>query len=112
MGLPSTLSDGVVPPEFFTWITYVAPRQRRSTVNSPISFGRHGLTTSPSHSGRTPSRYWLTATKFHAAVPVSQLFFASPWRTASLPAIICAYTYGSSRWISLISSRYAGAIFL
>ena len=30
------------------------------------------------------------ATKFQAAVPVSQEFLASPWRTASLPAIICA----------------------
>ena len=67
----------------------MAPRHRRVTVNSGISAGRQGLTRSPSYSGRTPRRYWETATKFQAAVPVSQEFFASPCRTASLPAIIC-----------------------
>jgi hypothetical protein len=32
--------------------------------------------------------YWETLTKVQAAVPVSQLFFASPCFGASLPAII------------------------
>ena len=56
-------------------------------------------------SGRTPSRYCDTATKFQAAVPVSQEFLASPARTASFPAIICAYTYGSSLCTSEMASR-------
>ena len=43
----------------------------------------------------------MIATRFHAAVPVSQEFFASPWVAASFPAIICAYTYGSQRCRSL-----------
>ena len=36
--------------------------------------------------------YWEIFTKVHAAVPVSQLFFASPWNFASLPATIWEYT--------------------
>ena len=39
----------------------------------------------------------LEDTNVHAAVPVSQLFFASPNPGASAPAIICEYTYGSVR---------------
>ena len=38
-----------------------------------------------------PKMYWLTLTKVHAAVPVSQLFFASPKVGASLPATIWAF---------------------
>src|SRR5579872_4620060 len=49
---------------------------------------------SPPNSARMPRIHWLIATRFHAAVPVSQEFFASPGVAASFPAIICAYTYG------------------
>ena len=41
----------------------------------------------------------MIATKFQAAEPVSHEFFASPCVGAALPAIICAYTYGSHRWM-------------
>ena len=79
-------------------------------VNSGTSGPICGSTTRPSHPGRTPSRCWLTATKFHAAVPVSHEFLASPCRAASRPAIIWAYTYGSWRCTSEMSSRYAGVM--
>jgi hypothetical protein len=50
------------------------------------------------------------ATRFHAAEPVSQEFFASPGVAAAFPAIICAYTYGSQPWSSDRSSRADGLI--
>ena len=43
------------------------------------SAGSTGSTRSPVSSGRMPRIHWVMATKFHAAVPVSQEFFASPW---------------------------------
>ena len=52
----------------------------------------------------------MIATRFQAAVPVSHEFFASPCVGASRPAIICAWTYGSQRWSSLISSRADGFV--
>ena len=51
--------------------------------------GIHGSMQSPSNSGRIPRIYCETFVNVHAAVPVSQLFFASPKRHASFPAIIC-----------------------
>ena len=59
-----------------------------------------GSTLRPSCSGRMPRIHWLIATRFQAAVPVSQEFFASPCVGASRPAIVWAYTYGSQRWTS------------
>jgi hypothetical protein len=55
-----------------------------------------------------PRIHCVTATYDHAAVPVSHEFFASPNVGASRPAIVCAYTYGSDRWTSLIASRADG----
>jgi hypothetical protein len=37
----------------------------------------------PPCSGRMPRIHWVMATKFHAALPVSHEFFASPWVGAS-----------------------------
>ena len=39
--------------------------------------------------------YCVTPTNAHAAVPVSQLFFACPSRFDARPAIVWLYTYGS-----------------
>ena len=68
------------PPAAYFDDPYYDPGYRtwRRTVNSPTSAPMHGSTTRPSKSGRTPSRYWETATKFHEAVPVSHEFLASP----------------------------------
>ena len=72
--------------------------------------GSTGSMRSPSNSARMPRIHWVIATRFQAAVPVSQEFLASPWVGASLPAIICAYTYGSQRWMSAMSCRADGLI--
>ena len=90
---PRALLDAVVAAEaagFRTAIRYIAPRKLRTASNPSHSDGRHGSIRKPSCSGRIPRIHWVIATKFHAAVPVSQEFFASPKLGASRPAIICA----------------------
>lgn len=73
----------------------------RSEARQPR--GSTGSTRSLSCSGRMLRIHLVIATKFEAAAPVSQEFFAaSPWLADAGPAIICAYTYGSERCTSLI----------
>ncbi len=55
---------------------------------SPKPSGMHGSIPRPSYSGCTPRIACEIFTKVHAAVPVSQLFFASPKNLASAPATI------------------------
>ena len=62
------------------------------TVKPGITAGMHGAIRRPSNVGWIPRIYWLMLTNVHAAVPVSQLFFASPKAAASRPAIIWLYT--------------------
>lgn len=59
-------------------------------IISAQSEGMQGLIRRPFQSGQMPRMYWEILTKVHAAVPVSQLFFASPCLGASAPATICA----------------------
>ena len=47
-----------------------------------------GVDLQPASVGWMPRMYWLTSTNVQAAVPVSQLFFASPKVAASQPATI------------------------
>ena len=49
-----------------------------NTLEPSQSLGIEGLTLSPFQSGVIPRIYWLIATKFQAAVPVSHEFLASP----------------------------------
>ena len=60
-----------------------------------LEVGRYAGVNHKPPEGRPNTEYMLgdceyceIATKFHAAVPVSQLFFPSPGRAASLPATI------------------------
>src|SRR5438309_9927321 len=90
IALPPTDSLAAPPlPLLVTVMRYSAPRHLRVMVNLGTSLPMQGFTSRPPNSGRTPSMYCELATKFHAAVPVSHEFFASPGFTASLPAIIC-----------------------
>ena len=73
---------------FFTSMLYSIPRNVRVIVKSPKFFGIHGFTLNPFKVGSTPKMNWDTFKKVQAAVPVSQLFFASPNVLASFPAII------------------------
>ena len=93
--VPSTVIDLTplqTPSGLRTLISYVAPRKRRLTVYSFQSGQMQGSISSPSYEGFTPRMNCEMAYQFHAAVPVSQLFFASPGFAASFPAIICEYT--------------------
>ena len=74
-----------------TVISYAAPRKRRVAVKPGHADGMTGSTLRPSSSGLMPRIHWVIATKFHAAVPVSQEFFASPWVGACRQAMICAW---------------------
>ena len=73
---------------FLTVILYTAPLYLRDTLYPLQSAGMQGSIRSPSNVGLIPRIAWLILRKVQAAVPVSQLFFASPKLGASLPAII------------------------
>ena len=81
--MPCSTAEGLL-----TVILYTAPLYLRDTLY-PLQFaGMQGSIRSPSNVGLIPRIAWLILRKVQAAVPVSQLFFASPKLGASLPAII------------------------
>ena len=59
-------------------MVYSAPRKVLLIVISLIVSGIHGSTIRPSKSGRTPKMCCETLVNVQAAVPVNQLFLASP----------------------------------
>ena len=89
-GLPSTVMaltpfpDGRVLHNNF--IGYPAPDAAQGKAVHLVRDA--GVDLQPASVGWMPRMYWLTSTNVQAAVPVSQLFFASPKVAASRPATI------------------------
>jgi len=74
-----------------------------TTLNLDHSLGMCGYIISPSYIGLTLNIHCVIATNIHEAVPISHEFLAMPNLGDVGPTTVCAYTYGSVRWIWLIA---------